>query len=566
MKLNFIHKTNHVAIRIGSLALALSISALVSSAPSPVKVSYRIENGVPKIVSAQPAPTLFSQLQGSSPKGTLIRSSPYYITHATEKFGSPNAHDDQAVWYEERLFDSAHVPAEARQIQILNAPLASEFRTIRLQGPASNRINLTILGDGYTDAEKEKFFDDAERTTKGLFEGNTFASYLPLFNVYAVFVSSAESGIGDGQPKNTAFKLYRSPAGSKRAIMPGNESAMEAALRLAPATDYPIVLANDEFYGGLGGRWAISTSSVVSGLIVLRHELGHNFGEVGEEYDNGQVYRGANSSRSANSLPWRHWVAGNTEVHEGKLLSGDYIWKNLSQGAYETNLKMPSSPSSLILEISTVGWSTSTDVEIKVNNQIIPYDGIFHKDRSFFTINLGNRVANESLSLKISEKNRDGDNVLGFALAYAYPPQYDFTPSKVGAFASFSEMGLRSYRPTHDSCLMKDMRKETFCSVDQENMWEKFLNRVSLIDDVVITQNTNLKTATLKTVPLSGLTIKWFEKSGPSWVEIQNLKGQTEWSVASNSPAQTYKVEVAFESTEIRKKMARQLVTKEFRF
>jgi hypothetical protein len=123
------------------------------------------------------------------------------------------------------------------------------------------------------------------------------------FNVYAVFVPSKVSGIGDGSPKDTAFRLYRDPAGSKRGIMPGNESALVRAMNMAPATDYPIVLANDDYYGGLGGRWAISTRSRATGLMVLRHELGHNFGEVGEEYDNGYVYRGANASRSIR-VPW----------------------------------------------------------------------------------------------------------------------------------------------------------------------------------------------------------------------------------------------------------------------
>ena len=51
-------------------------------------------------------------------------------------------------------------------------------------------------------------------------------------------------------------------------------------------------------WGGLGGRYAITTRSLTSGSMVLRHELGHNFSNVGEEYDGGQVYSGANFSRT----------------------------------------------------------------------------------------------------------------------------------------------------------------------------------------------------------------------------------------------------------------------------
>ena len=39
---------------------------------------------------------------------------------------------------------------------------------------------------------------------------------------------------------------------------------------------------SEQRYGGLGGRYAITTRSKNSGSMVLRHELGHNFGNVGE--------------------------------------------------------------------------------------------------------------------------------------------------------------------------------------------------------------------------------------------------------------------------------------------
>jgi len=115
-------------------------------------------------------------------------------------------------------------------MQSLEADIAgSEFRTITEQGPSQNRICLTFLGDGYTEAEKEKFFTDVAAMVDDLFNGKTFQSYKSLFNIYAVFVPSKDSGITDLQQKNTAFGLYRSPAGSKRAIMPGNTSAIERA-------------------------------------------------------------------------------------------------------------------------------------------------------------------------------------------------------------------------------------------------------------------------------------------------------------------------------------------------
>ena len=37
-----------------------------------------------------------------------------------------------------------------------------------------------------------------------------------------------------------------------------------------------------------GGQFVIGTKSRTTGTVVLRHEMGHNFIDVGEEYDGGE--------------------------------------------------------------------------------------------------------------------------------------------------------------------------------------------------------------------------------------------------------------------------------------
>jgi hypothetical protein len=521
--------------------LAFVIALLFAvSAQAGYRMHYKISGKKKELVSVSANTVMLA-----AGERRLVRSTPYYM-HSEDKVL-------RDIWYEEYEVGESHVPASffsslADEVQIAN----SEMRVLVNQGPKENRINLTILGDGYTLAEKERFFADCERTVRGLFEGRTFASYLPLFNVYAVFVPSAVSGIGDGSPKNTAFKLYRDPPGSKRAIMPGDEAALGRALRLAPATDYPIVLANDEYYGGLGGRYAISTRSEATGLIVLRHELGHNFGEVGEEYDNGYVYRGANASQSASNVPWAHWVQGQTPVHEAKLMSGDYVWKNLRDGKYTAQFTIPNMIEKMLFVLSSVGWDTENDVEVKLNGTPLRYDGVFHDDRSFFDVEPQNVVKGQSYQLTIEEKVKDNDNVLGFALAYGLPANYDMTPNKVGAFASYSSGGSKSFRPTHNSCLMKNMEVDHFCVVDQENMWVKFFGRVRLIDSLKIETNGSEKQAVLSLQNLdSGLDIKWFSISGGSETEIVEARNQTR--LATTRLSGSVKVKVEFRTPEVRK-------------
>jgi hypothetical protein len=146
-----------------------------------------------------------------------------------------------------------------------------------------------MTGDGYTASERDEFFEDMDRLTKEMFEGETFRSYLPVFNIWAIYVESVYSGIGyNNGPEDTPFELYRE-AGELRAIYPGNTAYARQVCQLTgtAACDYPSMIGNDDFYGGLGGEFVISTRSNRTGTVVLRHEMGHNFVDVGEEYDNG---------------------------------------------------------------------------------------------------------------------------------------------------------------------------------------------------------------------------------------------------------------------------------------
>lgn len=90
-------------------------------------------------------------------------------------------------------------------------------------GDQSNRIDVVFMGDGYTADEREQFFGDIRRLTEEMFNGDTFRSYLPLFNIWAIYVESTDSGISyDGaNAKDTPFRLYRE-RGQLRGIYTAN--------------------------------------------------------------------------------------------------------------------------------------------------------------------------------------------------------------------------------------------------------------------------------------------------------------------------------------------------------
>lgn len=507
----------------------------------------------------------------SLPEGITIRnlrSIPRYVSEG---------HGDQAELggtYREDLYADHALPQVLFQ-QFADQPQVkpgltrvqreqSEVRTLVNQGPVANRINLTILGDGYTSAERDRFFEDAMRMTNDLFQGQTFATYLPLFNVHAVFVPSNQSGLTDGRNRrDTVFGLYRSPAGSKRAILPGNTSAMDAAIELAPATDYSIFLANDDFYGGLGGQYAITTRSVESGQIVLRHELGHNFGSVGEEYDGGQVYSGANSSDGPN-VPWAHWLTAqsNSPVYETLMLSGEYVWANLSSRSQRATFNFPRGDYKVGMILSSVGWSTVDDVHVFLDGQRVELQGIFTRDRTFFDVVLNGTLTPGSHTLEVRENVHDGDNVLAFAQVYAHPTNLDPASHEIAAYSTFDDFGNKSYRPTFFSCIMRNMRSTSFCSVDIENMWIRFLDRVDIIDEVQVANGS----VAVKGPALTGLNTHWFriDRSGRE-MELTDFAGQLSWNVPTGYPSGQYRVKVEYSTPEVRRPTSRFSSKKDFR-
>lgn len=109
-------------------------------------------------------------------------------------------------------------PLLVRERQIMADP---EIVKIVDGGDQSNRIDVVFMGDGYIADERDQFFDDIRRLTTEMFNGDTFRSYLPLFNIWAVYVESSVSGIGYNGVKDTPFRLYRE-AGQLRAIYTGN--------------------------------------------------------------------------------------------------------------------------------------------------------------------------------------------------------------------------------------------------------------------------------------------------------------------------------------------------------
>jgi IgA Peptidase M64 len=162
--------------------------------------------------------------------------------------------------------------------------------TIVNNGDPANRVDLAILGEGYTAAELGKYADDVQQLVERFFAQEPFQDYQRYFNVHRIDVISQEAGAdhpAENPPvlRDTAFDATYSCAGIQRLICVNLSNVLSVVSSRLPPTqrDLLLVLVNDPEYGGSGGAIAVASTHPDVVELVL-HELGHSFGLLADEY------------------------------------------------------------------------------------------------------------------------------------------------------------------------------------------------------------------------------------------------------------------------------------------
>ncbi len=168
---------------------------------------------------------------------------------------------------------------------------AEPVTVVRNNGLSANRVDLTILGDGYTAAQlaSGKYTTEVEAFLSKVFEQEPYREYQRYFNVLRVDVTSAQSG-GDHPERGafvaTALDATYNCSGIQRLICV-DQSKVNAVLAAsgvpANARDIVLVIVNDPEYGGSGGAVSVA-STHTSAVELILHELGHSFALLADEY------------------------------------------------------------------------------------------------------------------------------------------------------------------------------------------------------------------------------------------------------------------------------------------
>lgn len=163
-----------------------------------------------------------------------------------------------------------------------------ETTSIQNNGKPETKVDIVILAEGYTETEKQKFLDDAERVCGYLFEEEPFHSEQKSFNVNAVFTPSVESGTdvpGEHIYKNTPFNSTFYTFDVPRYLTSSDMKSIYDAAACVPY-DQIYLLVNTDRYGG-GGFYNllnVCTSDNERTRQVFIHEFGHGFAGLGDEY------------------------------------------------------------------------------------------------------------------------------------------------------------------------------------------------------------------------------------------------------------------------------------------
>jgi hypothetical protein len=172
-------------------------------------------------------------------------------------------------------------------------------------GQTADKVDLLLMGDGYTAAEMDKWHADAKRLTEILFAASPFKERRRDFNVWAVDTPSEESGVArpsDGVFRRSALRAAYDAFGSERYVLALDNKRMREAAAAAPYEFIEIVV-NDRKYGGGGIHNLYATVSADNAFTpyVFVHEFGHHFAGLADEYYTSAV---AYESTGARPEPW----------------------------------------------------------------------------------------------------------------------------------------------------------------------------------------------------------------------------------------------------------------------
>ncbi len=200
---------------------------------------------------------------------------------------------------------SIEVDPNAQDVIRRQPPALAKPIAIHSSGASPDKVDLLIMGDGYTQKDMKKFEQDARRLMKHLFSVSPFRERANDFNVWAMAVPTEKSGISrpsTGVHNSSALGTRYDIFGSERYVLTLDNRALRDIAQHAPY-EFIEILVNNETYGGGGifGQFSTAAAGNDWADYLFVHEFGHHFAGLADEYYTSPV---AYQSASGRMEPW----------------------------------------------------------------------------------------------------------------------------------------------------------------------------------------------------------------------------------------------------------------------
>ena len=176
-----------------------------------------------------------------------------------------------------REIHSHVIDPTSRLVNRSAVPQVGEVWNVFKSGDAAEKVDLLILGDGYTLAQLGSYREDARAVAAALFEFPPFRERKSDFNVWAIDVPASESGVTkprEGIWRESPLGLSYNIFDSERYVLTLENRRLREIAAAAPY-DFLILIANSDKYGGGGIFNLYSTAAAKSKQMpyLIVHEL-----------------------------------------------------------------------------------------------------------------------------------------------------------------------------------------------------------------------------------------------------------------------------------------------------
>lgn len=238
--------------------------------------------------------------------------------------------DDDGAYQDVGTYDLDQL--EPDDLGPLDAVVGSE--TLHDAGPSEDRLDIVVMGDGYTADQQAEWRADADTLTDAILGIEPLLGLSERINVHRVDTVSAESGVSydcvdECRIRDTALQTIFPIEIANSAL--GLDFRTTAVFQLdqwgvarAAATfpwDMVVIVANTTHDGGFAVHYATVPKGTddtwpATGV----HELGHSLGLLGDEYMSDACVRSEalglpdNITDDASAPPWAAWIEADTPL------------------------------------------------------------------------------------------------------------------------------------------------------------------------------------------------------------------------------------------------------------